>query len=132
MSKMILDTSFLIDLARSKPNAIDCLGHWMVQEMPTSISVVSVIEFERGLIELNVSRSRLNQAKEDIDSISVIPLTVELGRLAIEIEMNSKKMGITLSRDDCIIAATAMLEDEVLVTADNDFKHIEGLRVLDY
>lgn len=65
------------------------------------------------------------EAREFVGFADVIPLTNEIADLTIDIRRRCK-----IKLPDAVIAATALHEDLILVTRDeDDFKDVEGLKV---
>lgn len=57
-----------------------------------------------------------NSTCQLLEGLSHFPVTTEVAEKAAELKRSYKKRGYTLTLDDCLIAATAILEEATLVT----------------
>jgi tRNA(fMet)-specific endonuclease VapC len=95
-------------------------------------SIVTRFEILRGLRAKGATRqiaTFLDRCQESV----VYPLTEEIADRAAELYGSLWKRGQLISDCDLLIAATALLNDLVLVTGNEDhFQRIEGLRYLNW
>lgn len=111
MSRLLLDSTVLIDALRGRP-AADRLRALRRRGVEPWVSVISVEEIWRGLrAEEEPAASRLVQA------LRVAPLGVAEGRRAGRWRREHAAMGATLHQADCLIAASAVGAGAVLATA---------------
>lgn len=123
MSKYLIDTNILIyhttGLSQSKT-----FIEQVASESFLKISVITKIEFlgwdkhtEEGLVK----------CKKLVDMAQVIPLDEVVAEKAIVLKKKS-----SLKLGDAIIAATAIINDLILVTRNkDDFEDVEGLELFD-
>ncbi len=129
----VLDTSFLIDLLRSRPRAVAVLDR--VEDSGESQIVPAPAVFELA-VELGRKRTpavRARRVRDVIAMLAVHPFTgtiaVEAGRIAGALE----DAGTPIDDVDCMIAATAIALDERLVTGNRrHFERVPGLRIETY
>ena len=126
---MILDTDILIDLLRGKDEARDFLLS-LPANSPHCCSAITVAEIHSGMRE-----AEREKTTELIDSLVVLPVTKEIaevagrfrrayrdGNAAGGVTRSGKKSRavassqLELELDDCLIAATAVVEGLELVT----------------
>lgn len=130
---MILETSFLIDVMRGRPEAVD-----LVQEIDRSGE--NVVLPSPGLFELWVGAGRSRRTREEmekieslVESFDVLVLTdadaKEAGLLQARLSLAGNKMGTV----DVLIAGMARARGETLVTGDRDFSSVErDVRIRSY
>lgn len=87
-----------------------------------NLSIITKIEF---LGWRGHTKKGFEKAKEFIDFANVIPLTGEIADLAVNIRRKAK-----IKLPDAVIAATALLNNLILVTRnEDDFKGVEDFRI---
>ena len=130
---MILETSFLIDVMRGRPEAVA-----LVQEIDRSRE--NVVLPSPGLFELWVGAGRSRRTREEmgkieslVESFDVLVLTdadaKEAGLLQARLSLPGNKMGTV----DVLIAGMARARGETLVTGDRDFSSVErDVRIRSY
>jgi predicted nucleic acid-binding protein len=64
--------------------------------------------------------------------LEVLSLDNDSAKEAAEIQFNLSKKGIKIDNEDIMIAAIAKLNGEKIITKDNHFTFIDGLKVLKY
>ena len=121
---MILETSFLIDMMRGRPEAVA-----LVQEIDRSGENVTLPS--PGLFELWVGAGRSRRSREERDKIDalvaafdVLTLTdadaKEAGLLQARLSLDGALMGTV----DVLLAGMAKARGETLVTGDRDFSAV--------
>jgi predicted nucleic acid-binding protein len=88
-----------------------------------NVSVITEIE---ALSWINSDKRKEKIVQEFIQDANVLPLTPSIVKQCISIWRNRK-----IKTPDSIIAATAIVHNLTLMTNDNHFEGIPGLRVLD-
>ena len=87
-----------------------------------NVSIITKIEF---LGWKGHTPEGFEKSKEFISFANVIPLTDEIGDVAIELRRR-----VSIKLPDAVIAATALVHNLTLVTRNvKDFERIEGLRI---
>ena len=126
---MILDTSFLIDLQRefhSRKHGPACQFLELHSKSRFHISIISVIEFLEGFDEQS-------QGEVLLRSFSWIEVDVEIARHAASIRRNLRQKGTLIGDFDILIASTALVHGQALVTDNQDhFGRVNDLEVIDY
>lgn len=105
---MIVDTNILIDFLRGQPGARSFLLSLTSDAVP-SCSVISVAEIHAGMRE-----SERNKVQQLLGSMTVLPVTNQMAEMAGSLKRNAR--GLSLTLDDCLIAATAVTQSEELAT----------------
>lgn len=126
-----LETTFLIDLLRGKQNVIKLKDELSMLEQSLIIASPSVMELWVGAC-LKESENEKRQILELLNSVEVVDFDTESAKDAGEIEAELVRKGITIEAEDLMIAAIARRRSEKLVTRDQHFASVPGLRVLKY
>lgn len=87
------------------------------------LSVLSLFEIKRKLAKSKVDSSKIARSMEFIKKRSlIIPVSEEIAEKAVDFSLENN-----LSIVDSLIYATAMLNDSVLLTLDNDFRNLKNV-----
>jgi predicted nucleic acid-binding protein len=124
MKKVLIDTDILIDFLRGKERARNFLSR-LLTETTFYCSAITVAEIYAGMRE----RER-EKTKELIDSLNVVDVTREIAEKAGQYKRDEKRQILELA--DCIIAATAFIQDAILATGNlrhYPMEDIEKMRV---
>lgn len=127
----LFDSSFLIDLMKHDPGAIRKAREVDETAYIKAISAVTVHEVLRGFFYLG-NREKIRLAESVISKFEVIPYTPEIARKSAEIDAELIKTGEAIPFSDIAIATTAIFFDLTLVTRDEHFRRIRGLRIEEY
>jgi len=126
MPAYCLETSFLVDFLRGRKRAINKYEEIKGGKLETT----SVVAWEVLRGPKLVGRVKeYEKAVRLLGRLKVVPFTLTSARIASEIERDLRKRGREVNLIDVLIAAVAIEEGLVLVTRDEDYKHIEGLKV---
>ena len=94
----------------------------------------------RGEILYGIARLPLGKRRTDLQSkadtlFASLPcedIAEAAGDHYTNVKIASQSKGLTLDENDLWLAATALAAGAVLVTRDNDFQQIDGLKVIDW
>ncbi len=125
MSRGVADTSVLI--ARESGRRLD------VEALPEEIavSIITIGELRAGVLVADTIQTRDRRLATLTAALELNPIPVdeavaaEWGRVRVLLRESGRRMPV----NDSWIAATALAHDIALVTQDDDFPDIEGLRV---
>lgn len=126
---MLLDTCFLIDLqkelrAQKIGNASILLNEHLQEKF--YISVITVTEFLEGFEDSKNGEALLR-------SFNWVAINDDIARKASRIRRSLQIAGHMIGDFDILIAATAQVMDQTLVTNNQShFKRVSGLKVLNY
>ena len=130
---MIEDTSFIIDLLHDEPDAVRYLELIEKANRPEKVASITVLELYEAVPQLDVPDDRKQQILDVLDTRHAISADERIMRKAGKISGELRGRGEEIDREDCIIAATALLYDEPVVTRNVDhFSRIGGLTVETY
>lgn len=108
MSKVVIDTDLLIDVLRGREEVRGFLRNLTSRSIPCC-SVISVAELYAGMRpEEQLATDQL------LDALVIVPVNEEIGKLAGRYKREAR--GRRLELADCLIAATAYMEDATLAT----------------
>ncbi|MBI1935858.1 PIN domain-containing protein [Candidatus Woesearchaeota archaeon] len=126
---MILDTSFVIDLIKGRPNAVSKLKELEKENVPYSITSPTVYELWSGLVSLEKSEKEKQKTTSLISEQIIYFLDDKSAEEAGKIDGKLIKIGKMIEPEDCMIAGIAVTNNQKLLTKDPHFKRIEGLKV---
>jgi tRNA(fMet)-specific endonuclease VapC len=124
----LLDTNIISDVAHN-PNGL--VGK-KIKEIDPALVVSSVIvagEIWYG-VENNPSFKSRSRTESFMETLQILPLQPEVGRIYGSIRAHLKRTGGELSANDLLIAAHALSLDATLVTGDERaFSRVPGLKI---
>ncbi len=125
MSKLLIDTSVIIDFLRRKDKKDTLLYQISGNDLYISIITHAELYSGKGVWE----KQNVKEALENVlEEISIIPLNEKMSQKSGHL----KAQYYNTSLFDCIIAATASSNDIKLVTFNTkDFKNIKGLTLFE-
>lgn len=130
---MLLDTSFLIDVIRSSPPALALREEFETTSEPIRVPSVVLYELWEGI---GRSRSPLREqelVEETLRSYPIVDLRPDHAIRAGQVSGALARRGIALEDVDLLIGATALVEEEEILTRNSkDFDRIPELRVRTY
>jgi predicted nucleic acid-binding protein len=130
---MIEATSFIIDLLQDDPDAVHYLKGIEKANRPEKVASVTVLELYEAVPQLDVPKERQQRILDVLDTRHAVPADETVMRKAGKISGRLLARGEEIDREDCIIGATALLNDEPVVTRNVDhFERINGLAVETY
>ena len=129
----LLDSDMLSEVMKGKdPQVLRHAREYLEEHGVFRFSIVTRYEVLRGLCAKNATRQIANFLDECRTSI-VYPMTEEVVDRGAEIYGSLWRQGQLISEGDVLIAATALLQNLVLVTGNEEhFQRIEGLRLLNW
>jgi predicted nucleic acid-binding protein len=130
---MIEDTSFLIDIINGDEDAAATLELLERENRPEKIAAITSLELYEG-IECSQKPADEKQAVlRVLDSKHVIPADHSIMKHAGELSGRLVSEGQRIDREDCIIAATAIQENEPVLTRNRShFDRVPNLEVETY
>lgn len=130
---MIQDTSFVVDLLRGDADAAQHLELFERERVPEKVSAVTVLELHEGVRRSETPRETREAILEVLESKTIVDADGEMMGEAGRISGELHDRGEPIEREDCIVAATALAEDEPVVTRNVDhFERIPEVEVRSY
>lgn len=125
--KYIIDTSILIEIENNNQKIIEEIN--TLKKAPLSeisITLFSFCEFYYGAMEKNAKNKEI--VKERLQQYRIITPTIETGIKFCEMMYALEKKGKKIAEFDAFIAAQAIENDSILITADKGFTTIPELK----
>ena len=130
---MIQDTTFVIDIIRGDDDAEALLSVLESESRAQKISAVTVLELYEGVIRANTPEDKHRAVLDVLESKHVVDADATVMRKAGQLSGALITDGEWIEREDCIVAATAVLNDEPVVTRNVDhYERVDGLEVRTY
>lgn len=130
---MIQDTSFIVDLLRGDEQALDLLDIVEREGRPQKVSSVTVLELYEGVARSGTPREKQKEIIDVLDTKHVVDADRRIMRKAGKLSGRLIGEGRRIEREDCVVAATALLNDEPVVTRNVDhFERVPELDVRSY
>ncbi len=131
MSRLLLDTTFLIDAERAGQD----LGSVIADDDDVAIAAVTVAELRVGalLADDRYRPARVAFLDDVLEVVPVIDYDVEVAETHAMLLADIRRQGVPREAHDLIIAATARRSGRVVVTADaGAFDGLAGVEVRPY
>ena len=130
---MIQDTSFIIDLLRGDEDAKRWLDIIETESRPQKVSAVTVLELYEGVGRSETPKSKQDAILDVLETKHVVCADQTVMRKAGKLSGALITDGERIEREDCVIAATGLLEDEPVITRnEKHFERIDSLEVRSY
>ena len=130
---MILDTSFIIDVMKKEPNAIEKLNSLVKKGEPLMIASPTIFELFSGLVRSQRQLEEKNKVMNVINGQLVLPLDNKSAERSGEIDGTLVKEGKMIDPIDSMIAGIAIIKnDKVLTRNVKDFSRIKDLKIETY
>ncbi|QZX98338.1 type II toxin-antitoxin system VapC family toxin [Halobaculum rubrum] len=126
---MIQDTSFLIDVLNGDTDALDVLDLLERESRPEKVASITSLELYEGVHRSDRPEEEKREVLRVLDSKHAIPADHGVMKRAGELSGTLIANGDRIDREDCIIAATAIRENEPVLT--RNVSHFERIPNLD-
>ncbi len=127
-----LETTFIIDLLRGKKNIISIKNELDKTELNMSIAAPSVMEIWTGAMLAKTSAEEKTKIMDLLQSLEILPLDEKSAKEAGEIEAELLKKGQIIETEDIMIAGIARIHGKKIITRDEHYARIPGLKLLKY
>ena len=128
MTRLLLDTTFLIDTERAGSD----LGEVIADEDDVAIAAVTIAELRVGALLADRRRKAIRTAYVDdiIATVPVLDYDLDVAEAHAELLAGVRSQGKPRGAHDLIIAATARASDRTVVAADAAaFRNLPGVDV---
>ena len=129
--KYVLDTNTLIYYFKGIGN----IANQLLATPPNDIGIPTIVlyELEVGIAKSVHPRKRKAQLQEFISLVNIIPFSYAEAKCAADISVKLEKKGSLIGPYDILIAASAMANNNILVTHNQrEFQRIRGLKLEDW
>ena len=125
---MILDTTFVIDILKGRPEAIEKLRQMERARHPILLTTVSIFELWQG-IEVK-DKEKEEKIKETLENFPFVTLDLRGAELAGNIHGGLERKGMVIDPEDSMISGIALSRNEAVLTRnERHFKRVNGLRI---
>ena len=129
---MILETSFLIDFLKNGKGAISRMKNLVDSDEVIGIATPTIFELWSGITALDRPEKEKSKIIFLISKLVIYQLDRESAELAGKINGELIKRGLKIDPEDSMIAGIAITNNKKVLTRDEHFGRIEGLRVESY
>lgn len=130
---MILDTAFLVDLLRGDHAALSLRDELERGSEPLRVPSVVLFELWEGIESARNPPRERELVEETLLGYATLPLRPDHAQRAGALCAALRRRGIRIGDADLLIAGTALVEEEVVLTRNaRDFERIPELRVRTY
>lgn len=130
---MILESTFLLELIDGNEGATATAVELEREDAPLRVPTMTVLELALGTYHVADSESERWRIQRVIDAYPQIPMDARIARRAGRLLGQFQTEEIELRTGEAVVAATALIQGEPLVTPRTDpFQHVPGLRLETY
>ncbi|BDB98452.1 type II toxin-antitoxin system VapC family toxin [Saccharolobus caldissimus] len=116
-----LDSDILIDFLRGKESAVKYVES-IIKSSRLATTVINAFELYYGAYKYNRDVKKLN---EFLQSMEILPFTLDEARKAAEIEANLERRGEVIGLKDVLISSIAISNNCIIVTG--NVKHFNKI-----
>jgi len=125
----VLDTSFVVDFLRNRSPAVAILSELELRE-DLFVATPTVMELWEGTLRSKLTSQNKKQVNAFLAAVTILDFDIRAAKRAAEISIDLSHS--PLETEDVMIASVALTRGETLVTRDQDYARIPGLRLLKY
>lgn len=129
---MILDTTFVVDLIKGNSNAVSKLKQLEKENILYGITTPTIYELWSGLVSLEKTEKEIQNTTSLIKEQLIYLFDEQSAEEAGKIDGELIKKGQKIDPEDCMIAGIAITNNQKVLTNDEHFNRIEGLKVEGY
>ena len=130
---MILDTTFVIDVWDGDPGALDRLELLDRERVQQQLSAMTLFELHYGVALSEKPREERRRVLDVVESKVVLPATGPVMSKAGRLHGRLRHAGRSIGESDCIIAATAFVHEEPILTRNVEhFERVDDVDVREY
>ena len=126
----VIDTSVMIPFLNGSPKFVKRLTQLSNANDPAAITIITAYEMLKGAYLSTNRDDNLKDIREAISNMQVFDLSPEACEEASSIFSELKKSGKMISEFDILIAAIAKTNCQAILTLDQHFKLIKGLKLI--
>ena len=129
---MILETTFVIDFLKGRDNAVSKMESLIKEDTLLSIATPTIFELFAGYEQHGKGEQEKQKMSSFLKTVTLFSLDEESARIGGVIDGALIKKGLQIGTEDSMIAGIAMVKNESVLTRDQHFDRIEGLKVEKY
>ena len=129
---MIVDTSFVLDIADDIETALTKERELEAESVPLVIPSMTVLEIYIGVGKVANTREERQKVEAILDSYPLVDMTPSISRragrlLGDRMADADECEGPGIGKGDAVVAATALERDEPVLAGDGHFENISGV-----
>lgn len=126
-----LDTSFVIDFLKGRPEALEIASK--MENQGFVVAPITIYEVLFGIYSIDTKADSEERALEFFDRVETIPITPLSAKQGAKIAASLKRVGDSIPTTDALIASAVMFHGcQSIISSDKDFTRIKGLKVIVY
>jgi predicted nucleic acid-binding protein len=129
---LILDTDILVALLKGEPKAIQMIRAIEEKNERIVTTIVTAYELLKGAYISSKPKENLAKVQDIISNLLVLDLSLKACEEASKIYRDLRKAGNLTGEFDVLISAIARTYDETIVTRDEHFEFIRGIKVTNW
>jgi tRNA(fMet)-specific endonuclease VapC len=129
---LVLDTTILIDALHRKEAALRKIVELEETGETICTTQINVLELYKGVYFPTKSDEGIQKVKKLLDAFVVLNINDDTYEWFAALSAELKSSGESISDFDELISAITMTNEAAIVSKDNHFKRIPGLRVISY
>ncbi|MBI4170641.1 MAG: PIN domain-containing protein [Candidatus Aenigmarchaeota archaeon] len=127
---MILDTTFVIDVFRGRKNAVEKAVELEQRGEALFTTAVTIFELWQGLDVKH--KEKQEKLAHFVETFGLMALDTESAKRGGEIHSDLLARGMRIDPEDSMIAGIAMKNMQTLLSRDEHFSRIRGMRTESY
>ncbi|HLD19363.1 MAG TPA: PIN domain-containing protein [Candidatus Nanoarchaeia archaeon] len=127
---MIADTNFVIDLFKGVKNADEKARQIDKTSEPVFITAITVFELWQGMGKKD--NKKIEKLSQFIEAFGLLSFDTESAKLGGDIQADLVSRGLRVDSEDCMIAGIALKNNQTILTKDEHFSRMKGLRIQSY
>jgi tRNA(fMet)-specific endonuclease VapC len=127
---MILDTTFLIDLFRKNKNAVMKAEELDKSNEPIFTTPITIFELWQGSDVKQ--KDKKNELESSVEKFPLLYFDKGSAKQGGKISLELEEQGLIIDPEDCMIAGIARHTSQNVLTNDNHFLRIKGIKVETY
>ena len=129
---LVFDTTILIDALHCKKAALKKIAELEETEETICTTQINVLELYKGAYLPTKSDANVQKVKKLLDAFVVLHIDDDTYEWFAALSAELKSRGDSMGDFDALIAAITMTNGAAIVSKDNHFGRIPGLRVISY
>ena len=125
-----LDTDILVSLLKGAPDAVEKVRTLQESGNRISTTMITAYELLKGAYISSRADENLAKIRDSISNLHVLELSFGAAEEASKIYKELRDRGRLIGEFDVLIAAIVKFYDESLVTRDDHFKSIRGMKLI--
>lgn len=127
-----LDTDILVSLLKGAPDAVEKIRALQESGSQISTTMITAYELLKGAQISSRADENLAKVRESISNLRLLELSLGAAEEASRIYDELRDRGRPVGEFDVLIAGIVRFHEESLVTRDEHFKSIRGMKIINW